>query len=155
MIIFLIMNKEKIYNKIDLYFEAQLSGEQERELLKTLLPLEGTDTAIDEALAVMLASRIPMPAAESAGKPLRLILGIAASIALLIAIGMPLIRHAVSPHDTTMIAYVDGVKVDDHDEIMKIIENQLNDIGESSELFAQTVTTDLDDIREALITDDL
>ncbi|MDE6379225.1 MAG: hypothetical protein K2L11_02035 [Muribaculaceae bacterium] len=149
------MNKEKIYEKIELYFEAQLSAEEERRLLKVLLPLEGSDPVIDDALAVMLASRIPIPAAESAGKPFRLIFGIAASIALLIAIGIPLIRQAVSSRDSVMIAYVDGVKVEDHDEIMKIIDTQLNDIGESSELFAQTVTTDLDDIREALISDDL
>lgn len=149
------MNKDELYNIIDRYFEASLTREEEHELLNTLLPLEGSDPEIDEALAVMLASRFPMPSVASARKPRRLMIGIAASIAVLLAIGIPLIRRTRSSPGSGMIAYVAGVKVENPNEIMKIIDIQLNDIGESSQLFSQTVTTDLDDIREALISDDL
>lgn len=149
------MNKDELYNIIDRYFEASLTWEEEHELLNTLLPLEGSDPEIDEALAVMLASRIPMPRVASARKPRRLMIGIAASIAVLLAIGIPLIRQARSSPDSGMIAYVAGVKVENPDEIMKIIDTQLNDIGESSELFAQTLGNELDDIRDALISEDL
>lgn len=54
-----------------------------------------------------------------------------------------------------MLAYVGGVMVDDPHEIMNIIDNQLSDIGESSEFFARTVSDDLDDIRDALNSEDL
>ena len=54
-----------------------------------------------------------------------------------------------------MLAYVGGVKIEDPDEIKNIIANQLNDIGESTDLIARTVSDDFDDIREALTADDI
>ena len=64
------MNKKELYNKIDLYFEAGLSRKEEELLLRRLLPLQGSDPAVDEALAVMLASRIPGKTSVSKKIPL-------------------------------------------------------------------------------------
>lgn len=141
-------------NKIDRYFEAQLSQEEERELLKTIIPLEGTDPQIDEALAVMLASRFHAKAKVRKNRNSRFMTGIAASVAVVLALGI-LIHQYARQKDSSMFAYVGGVKTENPHEIMKIIDTQLNDIGESSDLFSRTISTDLDDIREALTADDI
>ncbi|MDE5585645.1 MAG: hypothetical protein K2I92_04780 [Muribaculaceae bacterium] len=138
-----------LHKKIDLYFEAQLSAREEQDLLRQLLRLEGKDPAIDEALAVMLASRLPARATHSRRKPLNKVAAAAAAIVTLIAAGG--LFHFLSPPDRScMIAYVGGVRIENPQEIMKIIDTQLNDIGESSEFISQTVSADLDDIRDAL-----
>lgn len=141
-------------NKIDRYFEAQLSQEEEQGLLKTLLPLEGTDPLIDEVLAVMLASRLPARAIVRKRKPGWLVAGIAASIAAVLTVGI-LLHYQAPQNESPMFAYVGGVKTENPHEIMKIIDTQLNDIGEYSDMFSRTLSTDLDDIREALTADDI
>lgn len=148
------MNRQTLYRKIDLYFEAELTRQEEQSLLKELLKHEGQDPIADEALAVMLASRLPLPSRARKKKPIRRAMAVAASVAALLALGFLLHQHATN-RDSDMFAYVGGVKVDDPQEIMNIIDTQLSDIGASSELFAQTVSDDLDDIRDALISDDI
>lgn len=143
-----------LYQQISRFYEAQLSRQEERELLQQLLKFEGKDPAIDEALAVMLASRLPIGPKANRNKHVRLIAGIAASAAAVLAVGI-LFHHRAPQNNGKMYAYVGGVKIENHHEIMKIIDTQLNDIGESSDLFSKTLSTDLDDIREALTADDI
>ncbi|MDE7350352.1 MAG: hypothetical protein K2N25_04745 [Muribaculaceae bacterium] len=146
------MDKKEIYKRIDLYFEAMLSRHEERQLLAELLPLEGRDRRIDEALAVMLASRFAAPVVTPVKRrPMKLIAGVAASIAVVVAASL-IFYH---PRDTQTFAYVSGMKIQDPAEINDIIATQLSDIGESTDLFSQTLSEDFDDIREALNDDDL
>ncbi|MDE5846045.1 MAG: hypothetical protein K2H71_01695, partial [Muribaculaceae bacterium] len=63
--------------------------------------------------------------------------------------------HHSGQQDAGMVAYVAGEKVKDPEEIKNIIAIQLSDIGESTDLLAQTVSDDFDDLREALISDDI
>ncbi|MDE6290456.1 MAG: hypothetical protein K2M16_02885 [Muribaculaceae bacterium] len=138
-----------LHKKIELYFEAQLSRQEEQELLRELLRLEGKDPAIDETLAVMLASHLPARTAPRRKRPLIRVAVVAAAVVILLSTGI-LYRH-MSPTDRSgMIAYVGGVRIENPQEIMKIIDIQLSDIGESSEFISQTVSDDLDDIRDAL-----
>lgn len=146
------MNKVYLHQQIDRYFEAQLTQQEEASLLKTLLKIEGQDPVADEALAVMLASRMPLNAARARKTPrIMQIAGIAASIALILGIGVFLIRQ---PRQNDSFAYVAGKKIQDPIEINNIVATQLQDIGESTGLFSQALSADLDDIREALIADD-
>ncbi len=143
------MKHKELYHKIDRYFDGELSSHEERQLLKELLPLEGQDPLVDEALAVMLASRLPAKLSNRKRHPMRLMAGIAAAVVAIFAIGV-LIHYPTHSRNSGMIAYVGGEKVENPKEIMNIIDNQLSDIGESSEFFAQTVSADLDDICSAL-----
>lgn len=143
------MNKKELYKKIDRYFEAELSRSEEELLLRQLLPLQGSDSAVDEALAVMLASRIPVKTPVSKKIPLWRIAAVGTFLIAAAGIGF-LAGDYDSSVQGTMLAYVGGVMVDDPHEIMNIIDNQLSDIGESSEFFVRTVSDDLDDIRDAL-----
>lgn len=144
---------KQIRYDIDRYFNAQLSQEEERCLLRTLLKMEGQDPAVDEALAVMLASRMTNKAGKKQKDlPMVRIAGIAASLAIIISVGALVFHH---PQNTQTFAYVSGKKIYDHNEIKNIVSTQLQDIQESTGIFSQTLSTDLNDIREALITDEI
>lgn len=148
------MKETDIHKAIDLYFDAQLSIKEEEELFQTLLLYKGGDPKADEALAVMLMTRKPTALSKSS-KPRRAnkarIWRAAAAVAVIAGASTMAIWHngnSTSQSDG-MMAYIGGVRISDQAEIMKIVDDQLNDISISSELFAQTVSSDLDDIRDA------
>ena len=153
------MKEENIHKIIDLYFEAQLSRSEEEELLRSLLAFKGEDEEVKEALAVMLMARhTSIPATQSMQSTQNSrthrfrILRRAVAVVLVVISCTALLyhfHHNAGVEIEGMVAYVGGVKVSDHSEIMKIVYDQLNDISLSSELFSQTIATDLDDIREA------
>lgn len=147
-------NMNQLKDDIDRYFEAQLSQEEERDLLRTLLKMEGQDPMADEALAVMLASRVGSKAIKRRRKipPIIRIAGIAASIALILGIGA---FHMRQSQESKTFAYVSGKKIIDRNQINNIVATQLQDMGESNEILSQTLSSDFNDIREALITDDI
>ena len=156
------MKEKNIHKEIDLYFDAQLSLVEEEELFRTLLSFKGKDQKVDEALAVMLMTRMPMESRPSGLRPkktrslMRPLYAAAAALIAVICISAILPRTDIDSNgNAEMVAYVGGVKISDQSEIMKIVDDQLNDIGISSELFAQTVAEDLDDIRDAFNEDGL
>ncbi|MDE6479461.1 MAG: hypothetical protein K2L45_04260 [Muribaculaceae bacterium] len=158
------MKEKNIHKIIDLYFEAQLSRPEEEELLSLLLAFKGDDDMVKEALAVMLMGRNPAVLAEHGRQaaikaPLksrfpgfRGIKRVVAVALVVITCATPLLYrhyHNSGVEIEGMMAYVGGIKVSDHSEIMKIVDDQLNDISTSSEFFSQTIASDLDDIRNA------
>lgn len=154
------MKEYDIHKMIDLYFDAQLSRIDEEELFERLRLFKGNDQKVDEALAVMLMARGPiLDVPRRAARTKSRLWGVAAAIALIAGIGITALWRT-SIHDSVdamegMVAYVGGVRVDDHAEIMEIVDNQLNDIGICSDFFAQEVSSDLDDIRQALNSEDI
>ena len=158
------MKGKNIHKIIDLYFEAQLSRSEEEELFSSLLAFKGKDEKVDEALAVMLMARnTSILATQNMHSPqnspfenkvpgFRILKCIVAAVLVIISCTAALLYYS---HNNAvgeiegMIAYIGGVKVNDQSEIMKIVDDQLNDINASSELFSQTVSSDLDDIRNA------
>lgn len=158
------MKEKNIHKIIDLYFEAQLSRSEEDDLFRTLLAFEGQDNKVKEALAVMLMSRNDEILASECKSPVRQAsvenrflsfrpLKWAAAVAVIAITCVTALLYTSHFHHGNnterMMAYVGGVKVNDHSEIMKIVDDQLNDISMSSEFFSQTIATDLDDIRNA------
>ena len=148
------MNMEPLIKKIDLYFDAQLTRQEEKSLLRELLSQQGSDPRIDEALAVMLAARIAPQRKARKRQVLRKALSAAAAAAVILTAGYA-IHHFADRGHGDMLAYVGGVRIKDPNEIKNIIATQLNDIGESTDLIARTVSDDFDDISEALTTDDI
>ncbi len=148
------MKEPDIHKAIDLYFDAQLSITEEEQLFHRLLSHKGEDPKADEALAVMLMTRKPSALSKSS-KPQRAnkarIWRAAAAVAVIAGACTMALWHGghSASHSKGMMAYIGGVKISDQTEIMKIVDDQLNDISISSELMAQTVSSDLDDIRDA------
>ena len=158
------MNEKNIHKIIDLYFEAQLSRSEENELFSSLLAFKGDDDKVKEAFAVMLMCRNPAVLAEHGRKaaikaPLKRRFSGFRNLKRIVAVAMVVITcatpllyrhyHNSGVEIEVMMAYVGGIKVSDHSEIMKIVDDQLNDISTSSEFFSQTIASDLDDIRNA------
>ena len=158
------MKEKNIHKIIDLYFEGQLSPHEEKDLFSMLLAFKGEDDKVKEAIAVMLMARNPSMLAEhtehSGIKPslgnrlfrFRSLTRVAAVALLAITCVAALLyhfNHNPGVEIERMMAYVGGVEVSDHSEIMKIVDDQLNDISISSEFFSQTIASDLDDIRNA------
>lgn len=158
------MKEKNLHKIIDLYFDAQLSGSEEEELFRSLLAFKGEDEKVKEALAVMLMARSPSmmdtqrmhsvrnPLIERRNSRFRILKRAVAAALVIISCSAALLyysHHNAGVEIEGMIAYIGGVKVSDHSEIMKIVDDQLNDINASSELFSQTVSSDLDDIRNA------
>ncbi len=156
------MKEKNIHKIIDLYFEAQLSISEEDELFRLLLAFKGEDEKVKEALAVMLMARSPsmLTVQSPAQKPhlerrfikfrsLKRVVAVALVVISCTTALLYYFRHNSGFETEDMMAYVGGVKVSDHSEIMKIVDDQLNDISTSSEFFSQTIASDLDDIRNA------
>ena len=156
------MKTENIHELIDRFFEGELSADEERALLALLIEHAEGDPEAEEALAVMTCTRI-LPH-NTAGKETgrqkasrrhsMLWRGVAAAavIATTTAGILFLTRSegVRQPIQEMTIAYVDGVRIENRDEIMKIVAGQLDDLSLASAEIRMEVTGDLDDIRNAL-----
>ncbi len=159
------MKEKNIHKIIDLYFDAQLAQFEEEELFNMLLTLKGEDNKVKEALAVMLVARNTSVLSAQSGhssrnvhleKKISRFRYLKRTVAVALAAVFCSCAFLYNFHNSHglekegMMAYVGGVKINDHSEIMKIVDDQLNDISISSEFFSQTIDADLDDIRNAL-----
>lgn len=117
---------------IELYFDCRLSDEEERRLRRAIAVTRVSHPAIDEARAVM-GLRKPAERVIVSRKVLRKI-SIAASVALLIAGGIGISRYfSESSLENKSIAYVNGVKVTDEDEVMRLFNANLSIMSDGIE----------------------
>ncbi|MDE6342185.1 MAG: hypothetical protein K2K93_07695 [Muribaculaceae bacterium] len=155
------MNNIDLHSMIDLYFAARLSAAQEEDLYRRLLACDYDDDKVSEALAVMVMARMPAAAERKASEPSRSsakgrrLFAAAATAAVLLAAGGTLgmrylLADRVGGVSDEMVAFVGGERVENRSVIMNIVDSQLNDIGETSDFIDLEITSDLEDIREAL-----
>ena len=117
---------------IELYFDCRLSDEEERRLRRAIAVSRVSHPAIDEARAVM-GLRKPAERVIVSRKALRQV-SIAASVALLIAGGIGISRYySESSLENKSIAYVNGVKVTDEDEVMRLFNANLSIMSDGIE----------------------
>ena len=117
---------------IELYFDCRLSDEEERRLRRAIAVTRVSHPAIDEARAVM-GLRKPAERVIVSRKVLRQV-SIAASVALLIAGGIGISRYfSESSLENKSIAYVNGVKVTDEDEVMRLFNANLSIMSDGIE----------------------
>lgn len=113
---------------IELYFDCRLSDDDEQRLRRAIMLTKLNHPAIDEARAVM-GLRKPMKRAIVTSRVIRPV-NIAASIALLIAGGVGLSQYfSHSSFEGKSIAYINGVKVTDRDEVMRLFNENLSIMG--------------------------
>lgn len=134
---------------IEQYFEGMTTLEQEDVLRQCLARCPWNSEAIDEAQMVMgyfAAHGAHQPRQEGRGMRQRLV-GIAATIAVILAVGGYVMWHRQQPGDVC-IAYVNGHIVSADDQVMALVgadldrlndatgamTNQLSTLGEALEL---------------------
>ena len=151
-------NDERIHKLIDSYFEGELTAGEERELRALLLRHPGGDPAIDEALAVMgfavtaAPKRAPtLPTAAKRAAPRRI--SVAAVATALLSLGVSWLAMQTTGRFSgegrgECVAYVHGVRVDNEAEVMRLVSEQLGEMGMASEEFSREMADDFGDISE-------
>lgn len=147
---------------IDLYFEGELTPGEERELRALLLRHPGGDPRVDEALAVMgyvsAAARASAAASYVAVSRARRLavwrrISVAAVVTALLSLGAGWLATQTTGRLSgegrgECVAYVHGVRVDNEAEVMRLVSEQLGEIGIASEEFSREMAADLGDISE-------
>ena len=143
-----ITTQTQLEELIGRYFEGDTSVQEEKALRQCLAHCPWQSDAIDEARFTMgyFAAHSRQQGRKSRWLTSDRIISIAASIAVLLAVGGYVIWHQQPQTADMCIAYVNGKTIDSSAEVMALIENDLNTIGEAS----QGMTAQLTSLGEAL-----
>ena len=132
---------------IERYFEGMTSLEQEDAMRQCLAHCPWSSEAIDDARMVMgyfaahsKQHRRSVPSGMRQG-----IIGIAASIAVILAVGGYVLWHQSQPDDMC-IAYVNGTVVNDNDKVMALVANDMSKMDDATD----ALTNQLSSLGEAL-----
>lgn len=135
---------------IERYFNGDTTLEEECELRWALSHCPWESETIDDARVVMgyFAAHRHYKRQQAANPLRRRMMGIAASIAVILTIGGYVLWHQSQPADQC-IAYVNGVTINDDAEVMALIENDLSNMDNA----AQGMASQLSSLGEALETE--
>lgn len=136
------INDRQLVRKIELYFDGVLSDAEEEKLRQQVAHTRLQHPAVDEARALM-GFRNPVRRSESRGKTVRMLAGIAASVALAVAVGVNLWRSSLAATDYTCVAYVNGRCVTDEGAVLDILAADIAQFDDASrqmdEAYAQLI----------------
>ena len=142
-----INSQEELEQLIDRYFDGMTSVEEEDALRFCLARCPWSSQAIDEARMVMgyFAAHSDRQRRQTAKSRRQLVAGIAASIAIILAVGGYALWHQQQPGDVC-IAYVNGQVVQDNDKVMALVADDLSKMDNA----ANAMTDQLSSLGEAL-----
>jgi len=143
-----ISDQEQLEHLIKRYFDGETTLQEERELRQCLAHCHWWSETIDEARFAMgffAAHRRSHHLVPTKGYR-RQIIGIAASIAVLLTVGGLAIWHNKQASDNECIAYVNGQTIHDDNQVMKLVVTQLNAIDNASDC----MTVQLSSLGEAI-----
>ena len=133
-----ITNQAELERLIERYFDGETSIQEEQMLRATLADCPWNSEAIDEARFTMGYFAAHRQETERVAKKSnrRKFIGIAASIAIILAIGIPAMYHSWFAPQPQCIAYVNGKVIDNDDAVMALIESDLNKMEDASNSMA-------------------
>ena len=132
---------------IEQYFEGMTTLEQEDAMRQRLAHCPWSSEAIDEARMVMgyFATHAMQQHNRVTRGTRQRFIGIAASIAVLLAVGSYVLWHQSQPSDVC-IAYVNGNVVEDNDKVMALVASDMSKMDNA----ANAMTNQLSSLGEAL-----
>ena len=144
---------------INRYFDGETSVQEEQELRQCLADCPWSSDAIDEARFTMgyFAAHKQQQRVAKRINP-RQIIGIAASIAIILGIGISVFSRQWLTPQYECIAYVNGKVIADNQEaIMSLIAQDLNDMDMATREMAGAIADDMSEMNEAsqYMTDEL
>ena len=148
-----ISNQAELEELIGRYFDGETTVKEEQMLLEVLADCSWSSEAIDEARFAMgyfTVHKQQGQRASSFTKRYR-IAAIAASVAVVLTVGIGTLWHFQPHTDDMCVAYVNGKTVENDDAVMALISNDLNAMDDAS----QSVEAQLSSIGEALELDNL
>lgn len=142
-----ISNQAELEQLINRYFDGETSIQEEQMLRETLADCPWSSEAIDEARFTMGYFVAHRHEAQRVSKRnyRRQLIGIAASIAVILAAGGYALWHQQQPNDVC-IAYVNGKVVEDNDKVMALVANDMSKMDNA----ANAMTNQLSSLGEAL-----
>ena len=133
-----ISNQAELEQLIERYFDGETSVQEEQMLREVLADCPWSSEAINEARFTMgfFAAHYQEKKRTARKTHRRQLIGIAASIAIILAIGIPAMYHSwFAPHNEC-ISYVDGKIIDNDDVVMALIESDLSKMEDASNSMA-------------------
>ena len=132
---------------IERYFEGMTTLEQEDAMRQCLAHCPWSSQAIDDARMVMgyFAAHAEQQHNQVTHGMRQRFIGIAASIAVILAVGGYVLWHQSQPSDVC-IAYVNGMVVEDNDKVMALVANDMSKMDNA----ANAMTNQLSSLGEAL-----
>ena len=146
-----ITNQAELEELIGRYFDGETTVDEEQALKQCLADCPWNSETIDEARFTMgyFTAHKQQQRASKVSNRFRYAT-IAASIALLMAVGIGSFWHFQQPKDMC-VAYVNGKTIDNDDAVMALIANDLNAMDNAS----MSMEAQLSSIGEALELDNL
>lgn len=147
-----ITNQAELEQLIERYFDGETSIQEEQLLRAALADCPWDSEAIDEARFTMgyFAAHSHEGQRKAKKNNRRQLIGIAASIAILLAIGIHAMNNKWFSLQQQCIAYVNGKVIDNDDAVMALIEKDLNKMEDAS----NSMAAQLQSLGEALKLDD-
>ncbi len=132
---------------IEQYFEGMTTLEQEDAMRQCLAHCPWSSQAIDDARMVMgyFAAHAGQQHNRATRGLRQRFIGIAASIAVILAVGGYVLWHQSQPSDVC-IAYVNGKVVEDNDKVMALVASDMSKMDNA----ANAMTNQLSSLGEAL-----
>lgn len=155
-----ITNQAELERLIERYFDGETSIQEEQMLRATLADCPWSSEVIDEARFTMGFFAAHSQETERVAKKSnrRKFIGIAASIAIILAIGIPALTHNWFAPQSQYIAYVNGkVVANNQKAVMSLIAQDLNTMDMATREMDNAIAADINDMGDAtrMMTDEL
>lgn len=155
-----ITDQAELEQLIKRYFDGETSIQEEQMLRETLADCPWSSEVIDEARFTMgyFAAHSRETQRSSKRSRRRQVIGIAASIAIILAIGIPALTHNWFAPQSQYIAYVNGkVVANNQKAVMSLIAQDLNTMDMAICEMDNAIAADINDMGNAtrMMTDEL
>ena len=155
-----ITSQTELEQLIDRYFDGETTVQEEQMLRETLADCPWSSEAIDEARFTMgyFAAHVNEQQRVAKKSHRRQLIGIAASIAIILAIGLPALTHNWFAPQPQYIAYVNGkVVANSQKAVMSLIAQDLNTMDMATREMDNAIASDINDMGDAtrMMTDEL
>ena len=143
-----ISNQAELEQLISRYFEGETTVQEELALREILADCPWSSEVINETRFTMgyFTAHNNQQRQATLRTTRQRVIGIAASIAIILAMGGFALWQHQSGNNDLCVAYVNGVAINDDEDVMALIQNDLNMIGDAS----QGMTAQLSSLGEAL-----
>lgn len=134
------------------YFDGHTTLAEERRLRQLLANPQLMGAELDEARAVL--GYVAVTPAQSARKPIvmpwRTVVSVAASVALVVILGVAFFVKKEAYGALECIAYVDGERIENPDHVVEIMQSELSLMGEASAEVHEDIATELNAFSEVM-----
>ena len=155
-----ITNQAELEQLIERYFDGETGIQEEQMLRETLADCPWCSELIDEARFTMGFFAAHSQETERVAKKSnrRKFIGFAATIAIILAIGIPALTHNWFAPQSQYIAYINGkVVANNQKAVMSLIAQDLNTMDMATREMDNAIAADINDMGDAtrMMTDEL